>query len=765
MAIENIISADSPSGETGLDELRDRMLPILKTASDICEAATSLMYIHEGSDIRILASHGDSEEPVVSAVKKISAMLDPGNGWSIIENIREHQQAAFLLSDLEMDRVQFFAGALFRSEDGTNMGAFCICDSQPRELTGNQKQLLRVMADGAKAHLTLYRQTELLNESGRKLKTCSALLSNSADLTFLLEPELGKITHVSNGVEKVLGYSPDMLRGKPFTDIVEADELEVDAIEQWFSAEKQHRGRYTASVRLIDHQNRKKWFLCNFSADKNHWYVTARDISDKKVAEQGVVDLRDTLKKIVSVATDLIYELDWASGDLSWGDELTDVLGYPHTEKFVDYDWWLDKIHPDDLERVVNDVALTVEGESRKMKLVYRIRTFDGSYKHVMNRVYVDRDESGRPENIIGAIVDISELVKIEEQSYRNKQLLEELADKAWSATWVRDDNGTFVFANKEFRSLFELSREKVVGKSVHDLFDDELANQFKANDQKALESGDPVVFEEKLKINEEVRCYKTNIFPISGVPGLINIVGGVSIDITEEKENQELIQRSLEEKNILLAEIHHRVKNNLAVVSGMLQLQAFNETDERVQQKLYDSTGRIKTIATIHELLYTSSNFKNLPFDKNIKQLITNIINTYHASIDLDISYDMDPLELSINVAIPCSLIVNEVVTNVLKHAYDDGDSGLLEVSLVEEDEIVTLKIRDDGKGLPDDFDKAGKGRSLGMELIQTLTKQLKGTYSYTSLDRCVEFELVFEKSERKGIGSNIKVIPDLKS
>lgn len=758
MAIENKISADSPSAETGLNGLRDRLMPILKTASDICEAATSLIYIHEGSDIRILASHGVCEEPIVSAVKKISGILDPGNDLSIIQNVRELQQAASLLSDLEMDTVQFYAGALFRSETGNNIGAFCICDFKPRELSGDQKQLLRVMADGAKAHLTLYRQTELLNESGRNLKTCSALLTNSADLTFLLEPELGIITDVSNEVEKVLGYSPDMLRGKPFTDIVEADELEGHAIIQWFSTEKQHRGRYSTSVRLIDQKEQKRWFQCNFSSDKNQWYITARDINDKKEAEQGIDELRDNLKKVVSVATDLIYKLDWASKDLSWGDELTDVLGYPNTERFVKYDWWLDKIHPDDLERVIHDVALTVEGESRKMKLVYRIRTFDGSYKYVLNRVYVERNKDGKPENIIGAIVDISELVEIQEQSNRNKQLLEELADKAWSATWVRDDNGTFVFANKEFRSLFGLSRKKVVGKSVHDLFDDELANQFKANDQKALESGDPVVFEEKLKINEEVRCYKTNIFPITGVPGLENIVGGVSIDVTEEKENQELIQRSLEEKNILLAEIHHRVKNNLAVVSAMMQLQAFNETDERIQQKLYDSTGRIKTIATIHELLYTSSNFKNLPFDKNIEQLITTITNTYYGSIDLDVSYDMEPLELSINIAIPCSLIVNEVVTNVLKHAYDEGDSGLLKVSLVEEDETVTLKIRDDGKGLPDDFDEDENENSLGIVLIQTLTKQLKGEYSYTSLDHGVEFKLVFEKSDRKGIGSNLE-------
>lgn len=474
-------------------------------------------------------------------------------------------------------------------------------------------------------------------------------------------------------------------------------------------------------------------------------------------AEEGIYELKDNLKKIVSVATDLIYELDWASGDLSWGDELTDVLGYPHTEKFVNYDWWLDKIHPDDLERVIHDVARTVEGQNRKMKLVYRIRTFDGSYKDVLNRVYVERNEDGSPENIIGAIVDVSDLTKLDKQAQRNKQLLEELTDNAWSATWIRDDNGTFVFANDRFKSLFELSSQRVVGKSVYDLFDDELANRFRANDQKALETGKPVVFHEEFRINEKVRYYKTNIFPIKGDPEWKTIIGGVSIDITEEKENQKLIQDSLEEKNVLLAEIHHRVKNNLAVVSGMMELQTYYEPDERVQQKLSVSTGRIKTIATIHEQLYKTSSFKNLRLDKNIEQLITNITNIYHTFIDLTVSYDMQPIELNINDAIPCSLILNEVVANIFKHAYHDGESGLLEVYLNEKDETVTLKIRDDGKGLPENFDASGAG-TLGMELIQILTKQLHGTYSYKSMDGSVVFELIFHKSGGKGFASNLK-------
>ncbi|REL37871.1 hypothetical protein DYD21_08820 [Rhodohalobacter sp. SW132] len=632
MIIENEINTDFPSHDKGLNGLKGRLMPILKMASDICETTTSLIYMHEDSDIRILASNGINKEPVVTAVKKISGMLDLDEGLSIIQNVRDHKRVTTLLSDLEIDNVQFYAGVPIRNESGTKIGALCICDSNPRNLLDVQKNNLGVMAGAAEAHIMLFKEKELSNKNSRELKIKSAFLNNSTELTFLLEPNFGNIRDVSYDVEKVLGYSPDVLRGKSFTEIAELNGVVVDTIEQWFLTGNLQKGHYSTSVRLIDHQNRKRWFQCEFSADKNHWYVTARDINKKKVAQQGVRDLKVKLKKVVSVAKDLIYKLDWASGNLSWGDELTDVLGYPHTEKFVDYDWWIDKIHPEDLERVIRDVAQTVEGESQKAKLVYRIRTFDGPYKYVMNRIYVDRHEDGTPKNIIGAIVDVTEVVKLEEQSRRN--------------------------------------------------------------------------------------------------------------------------EKSLEEKETLLAEVHHRVKNNLAMVSGMLQLQIYTETDERVQQKLIASTERIQTMATIHELLYNSSSFENLRIDENIEKIISSLVSTYEESLDMHVSFDMEPVKLNINEALPCSLIVNEVITNVLKYAFSDGGTGLLDISLIEEDETVTLKIRDDGKGLPDDFDPEGNGSSLGMELIQTLTKQLKGENLYTSLDRGVEFMLAFDKSNEKDVG-----------
>jgi PAS domain S-box-containing protein len=237
-------------------------------------------------------------------------------------------------------------------------------------------------------------------------------------------------------------------------------------------------------------------------------------------------------------------------------------------------------------------------------------------------------------------------------------------------------------------------------------------------------------------------------------------IIGAMQ-DVTGRIEREKALRESLKEKETLLAEIHHRVKNNLAVVSSMMQLQAFESQSKDLQQKLYDSVGRIKTMANIHELLYESQSFSELKLDENIKSLVSGIIETFQAKTDITINYNLEPLILNINQAIPCSLIINEVMTNILKHAFDNGQKGKVSVTIYEKEEIVNMIIEDNGKGLPDDFNTLAKNSgSLGMKLIHTLSDQLEGEYTYEASEEGTSFQLTFKKAEIKGIGGTQNVM-----
>ncbi|MDZ7680473.1 MAG: PAS domain S-box protein [Fodinibius sp.] len=227
--------------------------------------------------------------------------------------------------------------------------------------------------------------------------------------------------------------------------------------------------------------------------------------------------------------------------------------------------------------------------------------------------------------------------------------------------------------------------------------------------------------------------------------------------DITERKQHERALKESLKEKETLLLEIHHRVKNNLAVVSGMMQLQAFEEGDEAIRRKLTDSVNRIQTMGTIHELLYQSESFSSLEFGKNIKKLVTDISQTFQAKIDLDITFDLETITLNINQAVPVSLIINEVVTNVFKHAFDENDQGTLRVKMRKKNNSITLQISDNGKGLPPDFHISKHPGSLGLQLIVTLSQQLEGNYNYESKKGKTHFVLTFKKADVKGSSNTL--------
>jgi len=734
-----------------IEEIKQHLEPILKMATEICDVPFSAVNLIDKNEQKTLATYGKWENSEIANIQNICGRLDTEQDVRVINNIREHPEIKMTLSKRDLETVGFYAGAPLKNNSGTRVGSLCLFDSKPRDLSESQKECFKTLANETVLKLHYYELNNRLNEKNRTLEKQSIFLKNSTDITFVIQPESGKIIDVNNDIKQTLGYSPDSLLDTHFMDLVATEEKSIKAVNEWFTPENKIDGRYSVDLRFIDKQNNNRWFECNFTRENDVWYCSAKDVNEQKEAVSGVQNLKEKFQKVVDVATDLVYELDWESKSLSWGDELTDILGYPHEEQFVDYDWWLDKIHPDDLERVVHDVSSTVEGESDKLKMVYRIKTYDGSYKYVMNHKYVDRKEDGTPVKIIGAIVDISDLKEAQDQVERREKLLKELADQTSTAIWIRDDEGKHLFMNQNYRDLLGLDDQKVIGKTVHELFDKDKARQFDENDQKVMKSGESHLFDESVDTKKGKRFYKTNIFPIND-----NKVGGVSIDITEEIESREKLQITVHEKETLLKEIHHRVKNNLAVVSGILYLQCFKEENKQIQEKLLDSTNRIKTMATIHELLYQSLSFTNLKLDENISRLINGITSSYDVTVDLNTTFDLEPIILNINQAIPFSLIINEVVTNVLKHAFDDGESGSIAVTLFKKDDEITLIIKDNGKGLPDDFDPKGREKSLGLELIESLSSQLNAEYSYSSLEQGAQFKLTFEKENGKGAGSS---------
>jgi len=222
--------------------------------------------------------------------------------------------------------------------------------------------------------------------------------------------------------------------------------------------------------------------------------------------------------------------------------------------------------------------------------------------------------------------------------------------------------------------------------------------------------------------------------------------------EIRQRSLAEEQLKASVLEKEILIKEIHHRVKNNLQIIISLLYFQARKTEDPSLVSALVDSQTRVKSMALVHEKLYQSGNLSSIDFNGYLQNLVSNLMISY----DIDqsrirVTIDAHNLPLTINMAIPLGLIMNELVSNAMKYAFPDGQKGELAITGSVGDDQIIVKVRDNGRGIPEQFDWRNAD-SLGLHLVQMLTRQLKGTIDLVR-DNGTEF--ILKVPIRNGAGN----------
>lgn len=210
--------------------------------------------------------------------------------------------------------------------------------------------------------------------------------------------------------------------------------------------------------------------------------------------------------------------------------------------------------------------------------------------------------------------------------------------------------------------------------------------------------------------------------------------------------QHEEVLKASLREKEVLLKEIHHRVKNNLQVISSLLNLQSGVITEPAVLAMFTESQNRIKSMALIHEKLYQSKDLAKIDFSEYVRNLTNHLYRSYVANANLiKLNINIDNIQLNVDTAIPCGLMLNELVSNALKYAFAPGQKGEIAITLSRRNGgLLELIVKDNGVGLPKDFD-IKSSKSLGLKLVNILTKQLKGNLDY-QVENGTEFKLTFQ-------------------
>jgi PAS domain S-box-containing protein len=338
---------------------------------------------------------------------------------------------------------------------------------------------------------------------------------------------------------------------------------------------------------------------------------------------------------------------------------------------------------------------------------------------------------------------------------YRNLDSIKESEErffKAFStnpiAIILTEKDGKIIDANESYLELTGFKKEEVLGVTSTELgiTDDKIRNHLT---KKFQETGQIKDLEADITIKSGEKrtvLITTESMPISGRNRNINYL----YDITDQKKSVNKLELSLNEKEALLREIHHRVKNNLQIISSLLNLQS-NYVEDDFKDILLVTQSRIKAMAMIHSKLYNSNDLTHI----HIKNYIENFVSDLFYLYDIDkkiisLNTDIEDLEMGIDTAIPLGLIINELVNNILKHAFPNNQRGNILISLKTVDNEFILKISDNGVGLPENI-KPDDTETLGLQLVNNLVEQIEGSIEISrngGTEFKIEFkELVYQK------------------
>ncbi len=333
-------------------------------------------------------------------------------------------------------------------------------------------------------------------------------------------------------------------------------------------------------------------------------------------------------------------------------------------------------------------------------------------------------------ETIVGRVWsyrDITERRRVEEALRESLEKFRIIATNTPDHIIVQDKNLRYV---QVINPQLGLTVQEMIGKTDYEFLSKEDADNLTKIKRQVIESGTPVHQEIPLVNTQcEKNYFAGSYIPKRNAAGEIDGLIGYFRNITESKQANEKIIAALAEKETLIREIHHRVKNNLQIISSLLSMTRTRTQDPAVSSILTDMMMKIKTMAQIHTRLYESKQFDKINVSSHIQDQVTDLLNIYRKSgPEITCTVEAEELYLPVDQAIPCALVINEALSNAFKHAFKGRERGTIRVSLRQDGKNITMNIEDDGVGIPVDVD-IQRSMSLGLKLIRNLVLQLEGT------------------------------------
>ena len=591
---------------------------------------------------------------------------------------------------------------------------------------------------------------ELARESEERLKlTLDAVNEGVWDWNIPTEK-----TVFSPSYYTMLGYEPYEFpqNYESWRSLVHPDDIEK--AEQEISKHLTTGKDYSIEIRVKAKSGKWIWILTKgrvVERDKHGMPIrmvgTQSDITTRRNVENKLIESEKRFRSLIYNSTEIIRILDENGTIIFDSPSSVHILGYPEGSLVgknpIDY------IHPDDQEKVKKDLKEVYDNKNTGIPTEFRIRKADGTYLPVES---TSQNLTDVP-SIAGIVVTthpIKERKEMENALRDSEEKYKMLFESDPAYTILIDREGKILEINNAAVNFTGKTREDLINKRFIELglfpeedkaFQKELFSKVLAG-QRMKPSQYGVIDKNGIK-----RWVESQFIPLKQNEKVYAVMV-ISTDVTEKKIATDKLKASVREKEILIQEIHHRVKNNMQIISSLLNLQSRYVEDEEAVDLLKESQNRVKSMAMIHEKLYQSADLTQINFVDYIQSLVSNLLYSYNIKSDhIKPILEVDDVNLNIETAVPCGLIISELVSNSLKYAFPDGMKGEIFVSLKVVDEWYELTIRDNGIGLPDEFDLE-KIDSLGLLLVTSLTEQIDGKITIKSI-KGTEFKIRFKELE----------------
>ena len=431
----------------------------------------------------------------------------------------------------------------------------------------------------------------------------------------------------------------------------------------------------------------------------------------------------DTYKTLVNNASEAIFIAQ--NGMLKLINPATcKITGRTYSELYSTP--FLEFVHPEDREAIASNYEKRISGQKAPERYQFRILKSNGDIIWV-ELSSVAHTWQGHPATV-NFLTDITERKAIENALIESEKKYKKIFENIQDIFYQTDLSGTIIEISPSIHRYAGFKREELIGKPVIYVYSN--PEKRDALVKAIMEKGEVIDYEVVLKDKFGNEFYtSTNSHLLYDNHGNIIGIEGSLRDISERKKTEIALKESIKQKEILMVELQHRVKNNLGIISSLLSLELSKLKDDYSKEIFLNARNRIFSMSTIYEHLYSSGNLNNVNLSIYLKDLAKMILQTYSLSKGkISLQTALDELYLDLRKTVPLGLILNELITNSIKYAFPHNGDGEIKISLSRHSDKATLHVSDNGKGLPENFD-IKKSNGMGLNLVLLLVEQIEGS------------------------------------